>query len=130
MDGKHCLWEQGMPSNKRGIIALMQKPDRIKLNIDHPNAGGAEAVLNSWTGSLVLATGSENRLIFWSSPPGLQIELLFFDSQQEGFDYGKRHFDPVSPVHKWGMNGGLLYCITGPDESSVGELAGGFAGRE
>ncbi len=102
----------------------------INLNIDHPNAGGAEVVLNSWAGTLVLATRSENRLVFWSTPPGLQIELLFFDSQSEGFDYGKRHFDPVSPVHKWGMNGGLLYCITGPDEDSVAELAGGFAGRE
>ena len=108
----------------------MQKSDRISLNIDHPNGGGAEAVLNSWAGSLVLATRAERRFIFWSTPPGLQIELIFFDSQEEGFDYGKRHFDPVSSFHRWGMNGGLLYCITGPDEESVGELAGGFAGRE
>jgi hypothetical protein len=108
----------------------MKQSDSIRLNIDHPNAGGAEAVLNSWEGALVLATAAANRYIFWSAPPGLQIELIFFDSQQEGFDYGKVHFDPVSPVHKWGMNGGLLYCITGPDEGIVGELAGGFAGRE
>lgn len=104
----------------------MNKPERISLNIDHPNAGGAEAVLNSWPGSFILVTKADNRYTFRSADAGIQVELLFFDYQQEGMDYGKRHFADGT----WGMNGGLLYYITGKDKERVGELAGGFAGRE
>ena len=108
----------------------MNKPQRISLNIDHPNAGGAEAVLNSRPGSFILVTQVDNRYIFRSLDAGIQVELLFFDYQQEGMDYGKRYFDAVSTDSTWGMNGGLLYCITGKDKERVGELTGGFAGKE
>jgi hypothetical protein len=108
----------------------MNMPERIKLNIDHPNAGGAEAVLNSPPGSFILVTKANNRYIFRSLDAAVEVELLFFDYQQEGMDYGKQHFDAVSADGTWGMNGGLLYYITGKDKDRVGELAGGFAGRE
>lgn len=108
----------------------MNKQLRIKLDIDHPNAGGAEAVLNSWPGSFIMVMVADNRYTFRSPDDSIQVELIFFDSQQEGIDYGERYLDAASADGRWGMNGGLLYHITGKDKERVGELASGFAGRE
>ena len=108
----------------------MSHIDRIRITSDHPNARNVEAFLNSWSEPFVQEGIEANPYIFRSTVSRLQVEILFFDSQQEGFEYGNQLFGAFSEHQKWGMNGGFLYSVTGTDEGLVGDLASHFAGKE
>lgn len=111
-------------------------PDRVRLKIDHPGSAHPEAFLNSWSEPFEPSEpftperAGEGGYSFRSAVSHIQVEIMFFDSQQEAGEYGSKHFNPVTPKSRWGMNGGFLYVVRGTDEDLVASLAGHFAGKE
>ena len=102
----------------------------ITLEIDHPNRRNVESFLNSWSEPFEWLGKHSQPYTLRSTISHIHIEILFFNSQDEGFAYGEQNYGPTDPTHRWGMNGGFLYAITGPNPDLVGSLAGHFAGRE
>jgi hypothetical protein len=111
-------------------IKFMSKPNRIKIDLDHPNTGNAEAFLNSWEEPFLQEKDGTNQFVFRSTDSQTKVALSFFDSWSEANAFGAAHFDAIKDNSMWSVNGSMLFVVSGDDIHKVRSLIGHFAGRE
>ena len=108
----------------------MTNQNRIIIDLPHPNSRNAEAFLNSWEEPFLLQESGTNRYVFRSTISHTIVELLFFNSYSAANSFGIAHFSTSIENSMWGLNGALLFVVSGDNLDKVHSLVGHFAGRE
>jgi hypothetical protein len=108
----------------------MSNQHRIKIDLPHPNAGNAEAFLNSWEEPFLPEEKGKDAFVFHSTISKTKVELLFFNSYSEADAFGTEHFNPVSEKRMWSLNGAMLFAVSGDNVHKVQSLISHFSGRE
>ncbi|MBO9202116.1 MULTISPECIES: hypothetical protein [Niastella] len=108
----------------------MTTTNRITIDLPHPNTRNAEAFLNSWEEPFIQAQDGTNTFVFISAVSQTKIALQFFNSYEEANSFGMKHYHPDSEKRRWGINGALLFVVSGDNANKISSLISHFAGRE
>jgi hypothetical protein len=112
----------------------------LDLYSQHPQAERVEFFLNSAevTFRPVLVDRSwphkpelvQEEHDFQSADSTLHLTILLFEHQADALTFGRANLPERTETDMWGVNGAILFHVTGEDKWAVGGLAGHFAGEE